>query len=251
MGPASIRKAARMRDLRYEFVRRVFKLRPPRAARVEYRKNLSAPMSTASRCSPITTSPTATPRHHSCSCAAPTGAVRVIGLVARALAYEGFQVVVQSCRGTAGSGGRFDRPFRAEADDGRDTVAWLREQPFYPGRFATFCASYLGYVQLAPARVEDGPVRRRAPGHAIDHPGHRVAGGRGARAGVVARLGDPGPSESGLPAQRPLGSPRPASASALSARRTAVAELQVGTENANRVPRGLVDAPGRGRRVLA
>ena len=79
----------------------------------------------------------------------PYGRRVVFGLVARALAYEGFQVVVQSCRGTAGSGGQFDRPFRTEADDGRDTVAWLREQSFYPGRFATFCGSYLGYVQLA------------------------------------------------------------------------------------------------------
>ncbi len=79
----------------------------------------------------------------------PYGRRAAFGLIARVLAYEGFQVVVQSCRGTAGSGGEFDRPFRAEADDGRDTVAWLRAQPFYPGRFATFCASYLGYVQLA------------------------------------------------------------------------------------------------------
>ena len=138
-----------MRDLRYEFVRRVFKLRPPRAARVEYRKNLSAPMSDsvsllADHYVPDgdTTAPLVLMR-------SPYGRRALIGLVARALAYEGFQVVVQSCRGTAGSGGRFDRPFRAEADDGRDTVAWLREQPFYPGRFATFCASYLGYVQLA------------------------------------------------------------------------------------------------------
>jgi putative CocE/NonD family hydrolase len=79
----------------------------------------------------------------------PYGRRGVYGLLARALAYEGFQVVIQSCRGTAGSGGRFDRPLRVEGDDGRDTVAWLRAQEFYPGRFATFGGSYLGFVQLA------------------------------------------------------------------------------------------------------
>jgi uncharacterized protein len=138
-----------MRDLRYELVRRMFKLRPPRAARVEWSKDLRAPMSDgvvllADHYVPDgdITAPLVLMR-------SPYGRRAVFGLVARAVAYEGFQVVVQSCRGTAGSGGRFDRPFQTEADDGRDTVAWLREQPFYPGQFATFCGSYLGYVQLA------------------------------------------------------------------------------------------------------
>ena len=36
----------------------------------------------------------------------PYGRRGPIGLVARALAHEGFQVVIQSCRGTAGSGAR-------------------------------------------------------------------------------------------------------------------------------------------------
>ena len=138
-----------MRDLRYELVRRVFKLRRPRAGRVECRKDLSAPMSDgvvllADHYIPDgdTTAPLVLMR-------SPYGRRAAFGLLARALAYEGFQVVIQSCRGTAGSGGTFDRPFRTETADGRDTVAWLREQPFYPGRFATFSASYLGYVQLA------------------------------------------------------------------------------------------------------
>jgi uncharacterized protein len=72
-------------------------------------------------------------------------------LFGRVLAHFGFQVVVQSCRGTQGSGGAFDRPFAAERADGRDTVAWLREQPWYPGSFATVGGSYFGYTQLAIA----------------------------------------------------------------------------------------------------
>ena len=139
-----------MRDLRYELVRRVFKLRPP--ARRPRRVPQGPQRPDVRRRGAPRRSLHPRRRHrprHSCSCAARTDVARSFGLVARALAYEGFQVVIQSCRGTAGSGGRFDRPFRTEADDGRDTVAWLREQSFYPGRFATFCASYLGYVQLA------------------------------------------------------------------------------------------------------
>jgi uncharacterized protein len=57
-------------------------------------------------------------------------------------------VLLQSCRGTFGSGGRFE-PMRREADDGQDTVAWLRGQSWFDGRLATFGASYLGFVQWA------------------------------------------------------------------------------------------------------
>ena len=69
-------------------------------------------------------------------------------------AERGFQVVVQSTRGTYGSGGTLD-PFN-EHDDGLATVAWLKEQPWYPGSFLTTGASYLGIVQWAIAR-DAGP----------------------------------------------------------------------------------------------
>jgi putative CocE/NonD family hydrolase len=72
-------------------------------------------------------------------------------LFGRVLAHFGFQVVIQSCRGTQDSGGVFDRPFTAERSDGHDTVAWLRQQPWYPGSFATVGGSYFGYTQLAIA----------------------------------------------------------------------------------------------------
>lgn len=70
-------------------------------------------------------------------------------LYCRPFAARGYQVVIQSCRGTADSGGRFT-PFD-ERDDGWDTVAWLRGQPWYPGRFATFGPSYWGLGQWALA----------------------------------------------------------------------------------------------------
>ncbi|MGK5731407.1 CocE/NonD family hydrolase [Streptomyces sp. URMC 124] len=65
-------------------------------------------------------------------------------------AEQGFHVVLQSCRGTGGSGGRFDL-WRNEPADGRATVAWLREQPWFTGTLGTVGPSYLGYVQWALA----------------------------------------------------------------------------------------------------
>ncbi|OKJ01526.1 peptidase S15 [Streptomyces sp. CB01249] len=65
-------------------------------------------------------------------------------------AEQGFHVVVQSCRGTGGSGGRFHL-WRNEPADGLAAVGWLREQPWFDGRLGTVGPSYLGYVQWALA----------------------------------------------------------------------------------------------------
>lgn len=69
-------------------------------------------------------------------------------------AERGFQVVMQSVRGTYGSGGTLS-PFD-EHDDGLATVTWLKQQPWYPGSFMTTGGSYLGFVQWAIAR-DAGP----------------------------------------------------------------------------------------------
>ena len=69
---------------------------------------------------------------------------------AQIIAERGYHVLLQSCRGTFGSGGEFE-PMRNEIADGRDTVAWLREQDWFTGRLGTFGASYLGFVQWALA----------------------------------------------------------------------------------------------------
>ncbi|CAL9478856.1 CocE/NonD family hydrolase [Streptomyces sp. enrichment culture] len=65
-------------------------------------------------------------------------------------AEQGFHVVLQSCRGTGGSGGAFDL-WRNEAADGRATVSWLRRQPWFDGTLGTVGPSYLGYAQWALA----------------------------------------------------------------------------------------------------
>lgn len=63
-------------------------------------------------------------------------------------AARGYHVVLQSVRGTFGSAGVFE-PMVNEAADGADTVAWLRRQPWFTGRFATVGGSYLGFTQWA------------------------------------------------------------------------------------------------------
>jgi putative CocE/NonD family hydrolase len=72
---------------------------------------------------------------------------------------QGFHVLLQSCRGTGGSGGVVD-PFAHEAADAQSTVAWLREQDWFDGSLGTVGASYLGYTQWALAA--DPPPELRA-----------------------------------------------------------------------------------------
>jgi putative CocE/NonD family hydrolase len=84
----------------------------------------------------------------------PYGRGGLTAVAARLLAERGFHVVMQSCRGTGGSGGAFD-PMRRERDDGLDTVAWLRRQPWFTGRLGTYGPSYVGYTQWAIADVPE------------------------------------------------------------------------------------------------
>lgn len=66
----------------------------------------------------------------------------------RVFAARGYTVLTSSCRGTFESEGDFE-PFRNEAKDGHTIVAWMREQDWYTGLFATLGGSYLGYNQWA------------------------------------------------------------------------------------------------------
>lgn len=102
----------------------------------------------------------------------------VAHLMARPYAAHGYRVVNQSCRGTYGSGGQFE-PFKHEVDDGADTVAWLRTQPWFDGRFALCGASYLGYT--AWAIMTDPPPELACAVIAVTaHDNHWVVHGSGA-----------------------------------------------------------------------
>src|SRR5215208_8409851 len=71
-------------------------------------------------------------------------------VVARPLAERGFQVLIQSTRGTFGSGGVFD-PLRAEREDGLDTLDWVIKQPWFGDSIVLYGPSYMGQVQWAIA----------------------------------------------------------------------------------------------------
>lgn len=70
-------------------------------------------------------------------------------LFGRLLAERGLQTLVQSVRGTFGSGGRFD-PFN-EREDGLATLRWLHDQRWHEGPVGTVGPSYMGIVQWAIA----------------------------------------------------------------------------------------------------
>jgi len=80
----------------------------------------------------------------------PYGRGRESSLLWRMLAGLGYQVVVQSVRGTFGSGGAFD-PLRHEAVDGLATLRWLEQQSWFTGKVGLFGGSYFGYTQWAVA----------------------------------------------------------------------------------------------------
>jgi putative CocE/NonD family hydrolase len=63
---------------------------------------------------------------------------------------RGYAVVVQDTRGRYASYGTFI-PFETEAQDGADTIAWLREQPFCNGEVMMFGGSYVGATQVLAA----------------------------------------------------------------------------------------------------
>ncbi|MEV0341798.1 CocE/NonD family hydrolase [Nocardia sp. NPDC050713] len=67
---------------------------------------------------------------------------------ARAFAGQGYTTLFASSRGTADSEGELD-PMRSEAGDMWDIVRWMRERPWYPGRFGMIGGSYHGYAQWA------------------------------------------------------------------------------------------------------
>jgi putative CocE/NonD family hydrolase len=91
----------------------------------------------------------------------PYGRTGVWGLGARVFAERGYQVLIQSCRGTGGSEGDFNA-YRHEIEDGLTTLAWLEQQPWFSGKVAMFGPSYLGIVQWAVATSPPGSLRAMA-----------------------------------------------------------------------------------------
>jgi putative CocE/NonD family hydrolase len=75
---------------------------------------------------------------------------------------RGYVVIVQDTRGCGISGGEW-YPFRYEADDGADTVAWAADLPYADGRVGMYGASYFGFTQWAAASQQPPALRAMAP----------------------------------------------------------------------------------------
>ena len=77
-------------------------------------------------------------------------------------ASHGYNVVIQDVRGRGDSGGEF-YPFRHEARDGAETIAWLRRRPESNGRVGMYGFSYQGMTQLAAASEQPEGLACIAP----------------------------------------------------------------------------------------
>ena len=166
------------------------------------------------------------------------------------IAERGFHVVIQSCRGTGGSGGQYE-PFRHERADGQATVAWLREQPWFTGELATIGPSYLGYVQFALAAQQPPELRAMVVQAAMSGPypfvwpgGCLRAGERAGRdrrdAGLRARDGRGDPGRAAGAAPHAAGQPGTA----------ADPRIPAGPGRPGALAGGMADPPGPGRPVL-
>ncbi len=99
----------------------------------------------------------------------PYGRRAIGGLLERALAQRGYQVVSQSCRGTFGSGGEF-LPFQTDKEDGVDTLKWVAQQPWYSGQVVMSGLSYPGCAAWAlAADAPEGMLSCLVIQHAASH----------------------------------------------------------------------------------
>ena len=74
----------------------------------------------------------------------------VMASIARAIAGQGYAVVVQSCRGRYGSEGEF-MIHHPDVNDGYDTVEWAADQPWSSGKVGMYGVSYSGMTQWMAA----------------------------------------------------------------------------------------------------
>ena len=124
---------------------------PPAVTRVDVHRDLPVPMPDGVALLADLYVPRRMPEAPTVLIRTPYGRRGLFALLsARVLAERGFQVVLQSVRGTGGSGGALD-PFAQERADGLATIDWVRRQPWFHGKLLLFGMSYLGYTQWAVA----------------------------------------------------------------------------------------------------
>jgi uncharacterized protein len=132
-------------------VERILDLPPPLTRDVEVARDLRTPLDDGVELLADLHRPRRVPEAPTVLIRSPYGRRGWTGsLLATPLAERGYQVLVQACRGTGGSGGDFD-PYRHERADGLATLDWVEKQEWFHGDLLTFGPSYLGYVQWAMA----------------------------------------------------------------------------------------------------
>jgi len=71
----------------------------------------------------------------------------LLGEMGRLFAQRGYIFIIQDCRATFHSEGDVFIPFVSDEPDGRDTLKWISDQPWFNGSMAMWGASYFGYTQ--------------------------------------------------------------------------------------------------------
>src|SRR5215813_12837704 len=114
-----------------QIVGRLLKLPPVETRKVGVKRNIGVPMRDGVNLLADHYVPVGLGRRPTILVRSPYGRASFWGwLYGRPFAERGFQVLIQSCRGTFGSGGIFD-PFRQEHDDGLDTIDWIKGQDWF------------------------------------------------------------------------------------------------------------------------
>jgi putative CocE/NonD family hydrolase len=134
-------------------------LPPALDRRVAVERGVRVPMDDGVELAADVYTPARTGPHPTILVRSPYGRGGPLGLVlGRVFAERGYRVVMQSCRGTFGSGGVFEPNFHERAD-GLATIRWIQRQSWFDGRLAMNGPSYMGGVQWAVADAA-GPSLR-------------------------------------------------------------------------------------------
>ena len=140
-----------MSEVLSRLVQRIMSLPAPVDRRVGVARGVRVPMDDGIDLVADMYTPAGVGAHPTILVRTPYGRSGPMGLVlGRVFAERGYRVMMQSCRGTFGSGGVFEPNFHERAD-GLATIRWIARQSWFDGRLAMNGPSYLGGVQWAVA----------------------------------------------------------------------------------------------------
>lgn len=78
-------------------------------------------------------------------------------VVGRFWAERGYTVVLQGTRGRYESSGKYE-PLIHEESDGKETLAWMKQQPWFSDKIGMWGGSYFGYTQYVLADTNDPEI---------------------------------------------------------------------------------------------